>query len=68
MPNCPKCKEVKTLLDSRGIEYKTIDVMQSQNNKDLAVKYKVRSGGTVIDDETGEVFTIWTSELLNNHK
>lgn len=58
IPNCPKCGEIKRKLDFLKIDYKEIAVMDSEENKQLAIKYKIKSGGTVIDDETGSVINV----------
>lgn len=58
MPNCGKCKISKQKLNDKNLEYKEIDVTLSKENANLANKYNIKYAGTIIDDNTGEVFTI----------
>lgn len=53
-PACSNCILNKKVLDEKGIEYKEIDVTSSQENIELANKYNVRMGGTVVNEDTGE--------------
>lgn len=54
LPKCPQCEASKKILQDNNIEYKEILVSESIENAQLAIKYNVKMGGTVIDDETGE--------------
>lgn len=54
-PGCMQCLISKRKLEEKRLKYKEIDVSKSQENMDLAIKYDVKTGGTIIDDETGEI-------------
>jgi glutaredoxin 3 len=40
---CPKCEQAKALLDSKGIEYATINVEQNPPARELLVNMGLRS-------------------------
>lgn len=48
LPNCPKCKQVKKLLD--GMNYK-IEEINGMENTDLLDKYKIQAAPVIIDTE-----------------
>jgi glutaredoxin len=58
MPNCERCKRVKEKLDYEDYEYRLINVLDSDENLELAKKYNIRNAGTVIDDKTGQEYTL----------
>lgn len=51
-PGCSKCSKARQKLEERGVEYQEIDVTASEENMQLAEKYGVMYGGTVVDTET----------------
>lgn len=53
-PGCVQCLISKRKLEEKQLEYREIDISQSPENMDLAIQYGVRTGGTIINDETGE--------------
>lgn len=54
IPNCPQCKKAKDALDRKGIKYKEYDVYNNPEGLELARKYNVQMGGTIIDNKTGQ--------------
>ena len=54
-PGCVQCLISKRKLEEKQLEYREIDISQSSESMDLAIQYGVRTGGTIIDDETGEI-------------
>lgn len=54
VPHCPQCVAVKKKLKELNIQYKEIPVMENEKNMELAKKYGVRTGGTIIDNTTGD--------------
>jgi glutaredoxin len=57
-PGCVQCLISKKKLEDKQLTYKEIDISTSQENLDLAIKYGVKTSGTVIDDATGEQFKL----------
>lgn len=55
MQNCNQCKRAKENLIKNGMEFKEIDIKESDENIQLARKYNVRYAGTIINDQTGLV-------------
>jgi glutaredoxin len=58
IPNCSICERNKGLLNYKNIEYKEIKVTESKENAELAEKYKVKMGGSIIDNITGKLVSI----------
>lgn len=58
IPNCGICNNNKRQLEQKQIEFQEIKVMESDKNQELARKYNVRMGGTIIDSNTGKVVDV----------
>jgi hypothetical protein len=48
----------KLQLQKKAIEYKEININDSEENIKLAEKYNVQNGGTLVDDTTSEIINI----------
>lgn len=58
MPKCPRCHASIQYLKENNLEFREIDVMASKENADLACKYDIKYGGTIIDEETGMILNV----------
>jgi glutaredoxin len=58
MNGCSKCKLAKVKLGKKGIEYKEVNINESDENMKLAESYNVTMGGTLVNDENGEILNI----------
>jgi glutaredoxin len=58
IPNCVKCNNNKKILHEKNIEFKEVNVMESEENKKLAMQYNIKMGGTIIDDTTGKIIDV----------
>lgn len=52
--DCPKCKMVKTILENKGVAYKSL-MDSDEEGKDLAVKHNILSAPTLFIPENGDL-------------
>jgi len=52
-PKCGRCEKVKNELKLKNILFKEIDITGSKENLEMARKYGVTLGGTIINDIDG---------------
>lgn len=65
MPNCPKCKQVKKLLD--GMNYQ-IEEINGMEHTDILDKYNIQAAPVIINTETETATYVgdWGSKKLKD--
>ena len=65
MPNCPKCRQVKKLLETCGAQYEEINGVE---HMDLLDKYKIQAAPTMINTENDTATYVgdWGSKKLKD--
>jgi glutaredoxin len=57
-PRCGRCFSVKNSLTQKGIPFKEVNIVESQENLELAQRYGIQIGGSIIDTDTGRIVMV----------
>lgn len=63
-PNCPQCDLTKRDMDILGIEYKTVDITQQQDQLDRLISLGHRSAPVVETDQ--EIWSGYRQDKIKN--
>ena len=57
-PNCGRCKVVKNIFEQKNVPFKEVNIVESQENLELAQRYGIQIGGSIIDTDTGRIVMV----------